>query len=461
VTTASGPPGIAIIGIGCRFPGAVDHRALWRNLCGGVEAITPLGDDEVAAAGVPAELLRNPDYVKAAALLPDADCFDAAFFEYSPQEARLMDPQQRLLLEVAWEAFEDAGIRPGSSPAPVGVFVGSGGVVTSYLVDRLGATDDLPGPTGGVAHLGNDKDFPSTRISYKLNLTGPSINVQTACSTSLVAVHLACQSVLAGECDMALAGAATVRVPQRAGYLSVKGGILSPDGHCRAFDADAEGTVFGSGVGVVLLKELAAALADRDPIYAVIRGSAINNDGADKVSYTASSVAGQARAMVEAMAVAEVTPDEIGYVECHGTGTIVGDPLEIDALARAFRTGTERRGFCAIGSVKTNVGHLEQTAGIASLIKTALALRHAKIPPSLNFKSPNPKMPGLGAGNGTATGRSQLAGTGRHQCFRGARTGAARRRPHRRTAAVASVHAFGAHRCRIAPIDRAPSRLAW
>ena len=303
-----------------------------------------------------------------------------------------MDPQQRLLLEAAWEAFEDAGHPPGQAGAPVGVFVGSGGVVSSYLVDRLPHSGELPGYTGGIAHIGNDKDFPSTRISYKLNLTGPSINVQTACSTSLVAVHLACQAILAGECDMALAGAATVRVPQRVGYTSVKGGILSPDGHCRAFDADAQGTIFGSGVGLVLLKELDAAIADGDNIYAVIRGSSINNDGAAKVSYTASSVAGQARAMVEAMTVAEISPDEIGYVECHGTGTIVGDPLEVDALTRAFRTATTRRGFCAIGSVKTNIGHLEQTAGIASLIKTALALRHGKIPPSLNFHKPNPKI---------------------------------------------------------------------
>src|SRR5262249_4947270 len=212
------------------------------------------------------------------------------------------------------------------------------------------------------------------------------------CSTSLVAVHLACQAILSGECDMALAGAASIRVPQRIGYRSVKGGILSPDGHCRAFDADAQGTIFGSGVGAVLLKDLAAAVTDGNHIYAVIKGSAINNDGSDKVSYTASSVAGQARAMVEALQVAEVSPDDIAFVECHGTGTTMGDPLEIDALTRAFRTGTERNGFCAIGSVKTNIGHLEQTAGLAALIKTALALKHGKIPPSLNFKSPNPKI---------------------------------------------------------------------
>jgi acyl transferase domain-containing protein/surfactin synthase thioesterase subunit len=388
----NGSAGVAIVGIACRFPGAADHSAFWRNLCEGVESISALSDEDLVSAGVPAELLRNPSYVKAASLLPDIDQFDAAFFEYSPQEARLMDPQQRLLLEVAWETFEDAGEPVGRSARPIGVFTGLGGVVSSYLVDRLPFSADLPGTTGNLTHLGNDKDFPSTRISYKLNLIGPSINVQTACSTSLVAVHLACQAILSGECDMALAGAATVRVPQRVGYTSVKGGILSPDGHCRAFDADAQGTIFGSGVGAVLLKDLAAAVADGNHIYAVIRGSAINNDGADKVSYTASSAAGQARSMIEALVMADVSPDHITYVECHGTGTVVGDPLEIDALTRAFRTRTDRRGFCAIGSAKTNIGHLEQTAGLAALIKTALALRNGKIPPSLNFRSPNPKI---------------------------------------------------------------------
>jgi acyl transferase domain-containing protein len=365
MTSSSAPSGIAIIGIACRFPGAGDHRQYWKNLRAGIESISTLSEEELAASHVGLELIGNPSYVKAASLLPDSDSFDAAFFEYSPQEARLMDPQQRLLLEVAWEAVEDAGYRVGEHPAQVGVFVGTGGVVSSYLVDRLTATQDLPGYTGSLAHLGNDKDFSSTRVSYKLNLTGPSINVQTACSTSLVATHLACQSILSGECDMALAGAGTVRVPQRVGYMSVKGGILSPDGHCRAFDADAQGTIFGSGVGFVLLKDLSAAISCGDHIYAVIRGSAVNNDGADKVSYTASSVAGQARAMVEAISVAGISADDIGYVECHGTGTAVGDPLEVDALTRAFRTGTKRCRFCAIGSVKTNIGHLEQTAGIA------------------------------------------------------------------------------------------------
>jgi acyl transferase domain-containing protein/surfactin synthase thioesterase subunit len=392
MTAGNGSAGVAIVGIACRFPGAADHRAFWRNLCDGLESITALSDEDLLSAGVDAELLQDPCYVKAASLLPDIDQFDAAFFEYSPEEARLMDPQQRLLLEVAWEAFEDAGHPVGDFAQPIAVLAGLGGVVSSYLVDRLPFSVELPGYTGSLTHLGNDKDFASTRISYKLNLTGPSINVQTACSTSLVAVHLACQAILAGECEMALAAAASVRVPQRVGYRSVKGGILSPDGHCRAFDADARGTIFGSGVGAVLLKDLAAARADGNHIYAVIRGSAITNDGADKVSYTASSAAGQARAMMEAMLIADVSGDDIGYVECHGTGTVVGDPLEIDALIRAFRAGTQRSGFCAIGSVKTNIGHLEQTAGLAGLIKAALALKHGKIPPSLNFRTPNPKI---------------------------------------------------------------------
>jgi acyl transferase domain-containing protein/surfactin synthase thioesterase subunit len=392
MTGVSNSEGVAIVGIACRFPGARDHRAFWRNLCEGVESITVLSDDELIAAGVTAESLRDPAYVKATPLLPDCDLFDAAFFEYSPQEARLMDPQQRLLLEAAWEAFEDAGYPPGETGAPVGVYVATGGVVSSYLVKRLPFSSELPGYTGSLAHIGNDKDFPSTRISFKLNLTGPSINVQTACSSSLVATHLAYQAILAGECNMALAGAATVRIPQHAGHISVKGGILSPDGHCRAFDAAARGTIFGSGVGLVLLKDLAGAIADHDNIYAVIRGSALNNDGARKISYTASSVAAQSKAMVEAMVVAGISPDQIGYVECHGTGTLVGDPLEIDALTKAFRTGTSRSGYCAIGSVKTNIGHLEQTAGVAALIKAALALKNRKIPPSLHFERPNPKI---------------------------------------------------------------------
>ncbi|MBX9701185.1 MAG: type I polyketide synthase, partial [Acetobacteraceae bacterium] len=388
-----GDGGVAVIGIGCRFPGADDPGTFWNNLRDGVESIRPLVEDELRAAGVPPDLLAHPDYVRAAPVLGDVARFDAGFFEYSPREAALLDPQQRLLLEVAWHAFEDAGYVPGAGATrSSGVFVGSGGVVTSYLLDRMAAVPDaLPGTTGSMEHLGNDKDFLATRVSYKLGLTGPSINVQTACSTSLVAVHLACQSILSGECEFALAGASVVRIPHTAGYLHVKGGILSPDGHCRAFDAAARGTVFGSGVGLVLLRDLASAIASGDRIYAVIRGTAVNNDGAGKVSYTASSVAGQAGAMVEAMGVAGVGAGSIGFVECHGTGTVVGDPLEIQALTQAFR-GDAAAGSCAVGSVKTNIGHLEQAAGVAALIKATLALHHGAIPPSLHFREPNPKI---------------------------------------------------------------------
>jgi acyl transferase domain-containing protein/surfactin synthase thioesterase subunit/acyl carrier protein len=392
MTGEAAAAGVAIVGLACRFPGAPDISSFWKNLSEGAESIRRFSDAELIAEGVDSALLSDPAYVKASPVLDDIGHFDASFFEFSPREASVMDPQQRLFLEVAWHAFEDAGCVPGRSEQPVGVFAGSGGVVSGYLVDRLMASDELPGQTGGLAHIGNDKDFLSTRISYKLNLTGPSVNVQTACSTSLVAVHLACQSIASGECQMALAGAATIRVPQISGYLSVKGDIRSPDGHCRAFDADAKGTLFGSGVGAVLLKNLDDALRDGDNIYAVIRSSVVNNDGAGKTSYTASSVPGQARAMVEALALADISPATVEYVECHGTGTIVGDPLEVSALAQAFRTGTSRKGYCALGSVKTNIGHLEQTAGVAALIKACLCLKHGAIPRIVNFTKPNPKL---------------------------------------------------------------------
>lgn len=384
--------GIAIIGMACRFPGAPDLASYWRNLCEGRESVTFFSRAELEAAGVPSSQLDAPGYVPAAPVLEGVDQFDAGFFSYSAREATLMDPQQRLLLEVAWECFENAGYRPDGLEAPVGVFAGSGGVVTSYLTALQQRSPELLGPTGSLQHIGNDKDFLSTRISFKLDLRGPSVNVQTACSTSLVALHLACRSLLDGECDLALAGAATVRVPHQAGYQYQSEDILSPDGHCRAFDEAAQGTIFGSGVGAVLLKPLRAAIEAGDHVYAVIKGSAINNDGARKVSYTASSVPGQARAMVEAMTMAGFSPDSIGYVECHATGTTVGDPLEVQALTRAFRTGTDRVGFCGIGSVKSNIGHLEQTAGMAALIKTALALSHKQLPPTVNFQKANPKL---------------------------------------------------------------------
>jgi acyl transferase domain-containing protein len=381
---------IAIIGIACRFPGADDWRAFWANLCGGVDSIRHFSDAELLRAGIPEKTLKRADYVKASPVINNHDKFDAGFFEYSPREARLMDPQQRILLEEAWHVLEDAGHQAGNYDGRIGAFMGSGGVVTSYLLAHKALQT---GATGGIEHLANDKDFVSTKLSYKLDLTGPSINVQTACSTSMVAVHLACQSILDGECEMALAGAATVRVPQISGYLHRPGDIMSPDGACRAYDADAQGTVFGSGAGVVVLKHLDDAIADGDHIYAVILGSALNNDGAAKTSYTASSTVGQARAMVEAFAAADVDPSTIGYVEGHGTGTVVGDPLEVEALQRCFATDPATAvGGCYLGSVKTNIGHLEQAAGIASLIKAALALHHRRIPPTLNFQKPNPRI---------------------------------------------------------------------
>jgi acyl transferase domain-containing protein/thioesterase domain-containing protein/acyl carrier protein len=381
---------VAIIGMACRFPGAA-AATFWRNLCEGVESITFFSEDELLAAGEDHALLRSSSYVKAAPILNDVDKFDAAFFEYSPKEATLMDPQHRLFLEVAWEAFEDAGYHPETYDGVVGVFAGSGGVVTSYLLAHAGHPA-LAGQTASLPHLGNDKDFLSTRVSYKLNLKGPSVTVQTACSTSLVAVHLACQSLLAGECDMVLAGASTVRIPQRRGYLAEKGNIYSLDGHCRPFDAAGQGTIFGSGVAAVLLKRVRDALADGDHIYAVIKATAVNNDGGRKVSYSAPSVVGQARAMVEALTLADVPPETIRYVECHATGTAVGDPLEIQALTAAFGTNVSLRGFCAVGSVKSNIGHPEQTAGLAGLMKAALALRHGRIPPTLHFVTPNPQI---------------------------------------------------------------------
>ena len=390
MTPATGPWNIAIIGMACRFPGAAHPRTFWDNLVRGVESITFFSDEELRAAGEDAALLSHPHYVKAAPVLEDHYAFDAAFFGYSQREARLMDPQQRLFLEVAWEAFEDAGYDPRGPKGRVGVYAGAGGLVSSYLV-RVDHPD-LRGQTGDLGHLGNDRDFLCSRVSFKLDLTGPSVNVQSACSTSLLAVHLACRGLLDGEADLALAGAAVVRVPHLRGYLAEPGSIYSRDGHCRPFDAGATGTLFGSGVGAVLLRPLEAALASGDHVYAVIKGAAVNNDGAQKVSYTASTATGQTRAAREAMTIARVASDSIGYVECHGTATTLGDPVEIQALTRAFGPGGPRAGACAIGSVKSNVGHLEQCAGMAGLIKAALVLRHGVIPPSLHFDTPNPRI---------------------------------------------------------------------
>jgi acyl transferase domain-containing protein/acyl carrier protein len=381
---------IAIIGMSCRFPGAADVAAFWRNLRAGAESLAEVGDQELLAAGVTAEELANPAYVRRVPALAGSEDFDARFFGYTPQEATIMDPQHRLFLECAWEALEQAGYDSTRYPGPIGVFTGA--KTNTYLFNVVAQRARFPGLDNFQIALGNDLAAMATRVSYKLDLRGPSYALHTACSTSLVAVHLACQSLLLDECSMALAGGAALNVPQRRGYVYQKGGLLSPDGSCRTFDARAAGSNFGNGAGAVLLKRLADALRDGDTVYAVIRGSATNNDGARKASFTAPGVAGQTAVLLEAMASAGVDPADISYVEAHGTATDLGDSIELLALTQAFRATTERRGYCAIGSVKTNLGHLETAAGVASLIKTALALWHRTLPPSLHFERPNPKI---------------------------------------------------------------------
>ena len=382
---------IAIIGMACRFPGARNVDEYWRNLRDGVEAVVHFSEAEMLAAGVDPMMLSTPGHVKAGSVLEGIEQFDAGFFDFSPRQAELTDPQQRLFLECAWEALESAGCDPEVYDGAIGVYAGS--ILSNYLLANVYPT---VGYAEAVANLqtliGNDKDYLATHTSYKLNLKGPSVNVQTACSTSLVAVHLACQSLINGECDMALAGGVAVRLPQKAGYLYQDGGIFSPDGHCRPFDSEAQGTIFGSGLGIVVLKRLDEALADGDRIEAVILGSAINNDGSLKIGYTAPSEDGQAAVIEEALVMADLAPESIGYIEAHGTGTPLGDPIEVGALTRVFRTSTDANGFCALGAVKSNLGHMETAAGIAGLIKTVLALQHKQIPPSLNYEKANPQI---------------------------------------------------------------------
>jgi acyl transferase domain-containing protein/acyl carrier protein len=383
--------GIAIVGMAGQFPGAKNLEQFWQNLQNGVESIARFTDEELLASGVPLDSLKSSNYVKAGSVLEGIDQFDADFFGFNPKEAEITDPQHRLFLECAWEALEMAGYNPEVYNGRIGAYAGAGW--NGYLYKNIRLNQELIESVGlHQALIGSDKDFLTTRVSYKLNLKGPSIDVQTACSTSLVAVNLACQSLLNYQCDMALAGGISLSIPQKSGYSYQEGGILSPDGHCRAFDANAQGTVFGSGVGIVVLKRLEEAIADGDTIHAVIKGSAVNNDGSLKVGYTAPSVEGQAEVILEAIALADVAPESISYVETHGTGTALGDPIEIAALTQAFRTATNRTGFCAIGSVKTNIGHLDTAAGIASLIKTVLAFKHQQIPPSLHFEQPNPQI---------------------------------------------------------------------
>lgn len=381
---------IAVIGMACRFPGAANVDQFWRNLRNGVESISFFTDAEMIAAGADPKSLTNPNLVKAGGVLPDIELFDASFFGYSPREAQIIDPQQRFFLECVWEALESAGYDPQGIEDTTGVFAGVG--LNGYMFNIYSAQSLLNSTDGLPLALGNDKDYLATRVSYKLNLKGPSVNVQSACSTSLLATHLACQSLLSGACDIALAGGVTINLEQKLGYIYQEGGISSPDGHTRAFDAGAQGVVGGSGVGVVVLKRLEEALNSGDSILAVIKSSATNNDGSLKVGFTAPSIDGQAAVIGAALDLAEVRAETISYVETHGTGTRVGDPIEVAALTQAFRERTSESGFCALGAVKTNVGHLDAAAGVAGLIKTVLALSHEEIPPSLHFQKPNPQI---------------------------------------------------------------------
>ena len=381
---------IAVVGMACRFPGADSVESFWQNLRAGVESVSFFSDEELREVGVSAETLRNPAYVRAGAVLSEVERFDARFFGYTAREAQILDPQQRLFLETSWEALERAGYDPERHRGSIGVFGGASS--SNWLFVVMSNKRLLESASAYQAMMSSDVNMLAPRVAYKLNLSGPAIVVQTACSTSLVSVHMACQSLLAGECDMALAGGVSISVPQRNGYLHEADGILSRDGHCRTFDAEASGTVKGSGVGLVVLKRLGDALRDGDQIEAVIKGSAVNNDGARKVGFTAPGVEGQARVIRAALATAGLSPEDITYVEAHGTATALGDPIEIGALTQAFRAGTERRGYCAIGSVKSNIGHLDAAAGIAGLMKAILMLKHRELVPSLHFERPNPRI---------------------------------------------------------------------
>jgi len=398
-TVASNLNGIAVIGMSGRFPGAGTVQEFWQNLINGVDSISRFKEDELEYS-VANETDQPPGqkYVSARGLLAGVDQFDAAFFDINPHEAELMDPQHRLFLECSWEAIESAGYDPGVYPGLIGVFVGCS--LNSYLLFNLCQDREFAAGFAGnyqvgryAILLGNGNDFLATRVSYKLNLKGPSMAIQTACSTSLVTICQACTNLLTYQCDMALAGGAAISFPQKRDYLFQEGSLVSSDGTCRAFDAAADGTIFGNGVAVVLLKRLADAVADGDPILAVIQGTAVNNDGMAKVSYAAPSVEAQAEVIAMAQAAANVDPETISYIEAHGTGTPLGDPIELAALTKAFRHGgATRNGFCPIGTGKTHIGHLDIAAGATGLIKTVLQLQHELIPPLLHFKSPNPKI---------------------------------------------------------------------
>jgi len=382
---------IAIIGMAGRFPGASDLDKFWRNLRSGVESISRFTEEELLDSGFPLEVIRHPDFVSAKGVLDHADMFDAAFFGISPREAELMDPQHRLLMECAWHALEDAGYDSERYNGRVSVFTSTG--LNTYLPFNICSHPGLALKVGGF-HLSicNDKDFVATRIAYAMNLKGVGVNISTACSSSLVSLHFACQNLLTHQSDMALVGAVTVHFPQKVGHIYEAGAAYSPDGHCRPFDATPSGLIDGNGVATVVLKRLDDALADGDTIYAVVKGTAVNNDGRMKVGYTAPSIEGQAAVISEALEIAGVDPDTISYVEAHGTATPLGDPIEVEGLTHAFRKSTRRTGYCGLGSVKSNIGHVDTAAGLAGLIKIVLGMRHGQLAPSLHFQLPNPKL---------------------------------------------------------------------
>ncbi len=382
---------VAIIGMAGRFPKSRDLAEFWRNLCEGADCITRFSREDVVATSYTRDLLDKPNYVGAAGALDDIDLFDARFFGISPREVQGMDPQHRVFLEVAVEALQIAGYDPARAPGPIGVYAGCDD--STYFVNNLLANPEFMMTVGPfAAALGSDKDYLPTRVSYELDLRGPSVSIQCACSTALAATHIAIQGLLEFECDLALAGGVAIRVPQKMGYLAQEGGVFAPDGRCRPFDESGGGFVEGSGAGILVLKRMEDALADGDHIWAVIRGSALNNDGRGKMGFAAPKRESQAAVIAAAHAAAEVEPASITYVEAHGTGTRVGDPLEFGALDDIFRPAGVAPGSCGIGSVKSNIGHLFPAAGAASLIKTALALENRTIPPTINFRRPNPEI---------------------------------------------------------------------
>ncbi|HEX6650301.1 MAG TPA: beta-ketoacyl synthase N-terminal-like domain-containing protein, partial [Pyrinomonadaceae bacterium] len=379
---------IAIIGMAANFPGCRDLDHFWENLSQGTELISRFSEQELDETGIDHALVTDEKYIRAGAVLQNIEMFDASFFKFSPREARLIDVQQRIFLECAWEALEHAGYDADDCDFAIGIF--GGAAPNDYLTRIQSYLGKISPEEWFEIEISNEREQLAARAAYKLNLHGPSINVQTACSTSLVAVHMACQSLIRKECHMALAGGVSVRSEQKQGYLYQQGGIYSPDGHCRAFDAKAQGTVPGNGAGIVVLKRLRDAINTGDSIHAVILGSAVNNDGSSKIGYTAPSVEGQFEVISQALRNAGVSAATVNCIEAHGTGTPLGDPVEVAALTKAFRVHTSKSGFCALGSVKTNMGHLGPAAGIAGLIKIVLALKHKQLPPSLHFVEPNP-----------------------------------------------------------------------